>query len=64
MHYAPIQATVEGEPPEVFAFLGSGRLEEPLNRYAVTVVWQAGTAAAGPKDAGGTSRGPAETAGH
>jgi Icc-related predicted phosphoesterase len=39
LHYAPIQATVEGEPPEVFAFLGSGRLEEPLNRYPVTVVF-------------------------
>ena len=39
MHYAPIQTTVEGEPPEVFAFLGSGRLEDPLNRYPVTVVF-------------------------
>jgi Icc-related predicted phosphoesterase len=39
MHYAPIQATVEGEPPEVFPFLGSGRLEEPLNRYPVRVVF-------------------------
>jgi Icc-related predicted phosphoesterase len=39
LHYAPIQATVEGEPTEVFAFLGSGRLEEPLNRYGVTVVF-------------------------
>jgi Icc-related predicted phosphoesterase len=39
LHYAPIQATVEGEPPEVFAFLGSGRLEEPLNRYAPTAVF-------------------------
>jgi Icc-related predicted phosphoesterase len=36
MHYSPIRATVEGEPPEIFAFLGSGRLEEPLNRYKVT----------------------------
>ena len=36
LHYAPIRATVEGEPPEIFAFLGSGRLEEPLNRYQVT----------------------------
>ena len=36
MHYAPIRATVEGEPAEIFAFLGSGRLEEPLNRYQVT----------------------------
>ena len=36
LHYAPIRTTVEGEPPEIFAFLGSGRLEEPLNRYAVS----------------------------
>ncbi len=36
LHYSPIRATVEGEPPEIFAFLGSGRLEEPLNRYQVT----------------------------
>src|SRR5262245_1780279 len=37
LHYSPIQATVEGEPPEIYAFLGCSRLEEPLNRYAVTV---------------------------
>jgi Icc-related predicted phosphoesterase len=37
MHYAPIRATVEGEAPEIFPFLGCGRLEEPLNRYEVTV---------------------------
>jgi len=39
LHYAPIQATVEGEPPAIFAFLGCGRLEEPLNRYPVTAVF-------------------------
>ena len=33
LHYAPIQATVEGEPREIFPFLGCSRLEEPLNRY-------------------------------
>jgi Icc-related predicted phosphoesterase len=38
LHYAPIQATVEGEPPPIFPFLGSSRLEEPLNRYPVSVV--------------------------
>lgn len=36
LHYSPIRATVENEPPEIFAFLGCGRLEEPLNRYQVT----------------------------
>jgi len=36
LHYAPIAQTVCGEPPEVYAFLGCSRLEEPLDRYAVT----------------------------
>jgi Icc-related predicted phosphoesterase len=39
LHYSPIQATVEGEPPEIFAFLGCGRLAEPLQRYGVTAVF-------------------------
>jgi Icc-related predicted phosphoesterase len=39
LHYAPIRATVEGEPLEIFPFLGSSRLEEPLNRYPVTAVF-------------------------
>jgi Icc-related predicted phosphoesterase len=38
LHYAPIQATVEGEPPVIFPFLGCGRLEEPLCRYPVQAV--------------------------
>jgi Icc-related predicted phosphoesterase len=33
LHYAPVRATVETEPPEILAFLGSSRLEEPINRY-------------------------------
>jgi len=39
LHYAPVSATVEGEPIEIYPFLGSSRLEEPLNRYAPTVVF-------------------------
>lgn len=39
LHYAPIRATVEGEPPEIFPYLGSSRLEEPINRYRVNVVF-------------------------
>jgi len=39
LHYSPIQATVNGEPPEVIAFLGSSRLEEPLDRYRVDAVF-------------------------
>lgn len=36
LHYAPIKATVEGEPPEIYPFLGCSRLEEPLERYPVS----------------------------
>jgi Icc-related predicted phosphoesterase len=39
LHYAPIRDTVVGEPEEIFPFLGSGRLEEPINRYGVTAVF-------------------------
>src|SRR3954467_2341591 len=39
LHYAPIQATVEGEPREIFPFLGCSRLEEPINRFPVTAVF-------------------------
>jgi Icc-related predicted phosphoesterase len=38
LHYAPIAATLLGEPLEVYAFLGSRRLEEPLIRYPVDAV--------------------------
>jgi Icc-related predicted phosphoesterase len=38
LHYAPIQQTVEGEPLEIYPFLGSSRLEEPINRYPVSLV--------------------------
>jgi Icc-related predicted phosphoesterase len=39
LHYSPIEATVEGEPREIFAFLGCGRLAEPLSRYPVAAVF-------------------------
>ena len=39
LHYAPIRATVEGEPPEIFPFLGSSRLEDPISRFDVTAVF-------------------------
>lgn len=39
LHYSPIRATVVGEPPEIYPFLGSSRLEEPLNRYPVSAVF-------------------------
>lgn len=39
LHYAPIAATVTSEPCEIVAFLGSSRLEEPIDRYRVTAVF-------------------------
>jgi len=39
LHYAPIQATVNPEPPEIMPFMGSSRLEEPLDRYRCTAVF-------------------------
>ncbi len=39
MHYSPVRSTVEGEPPEIFPYLGSSRLEEPINRYRVSAVF-------------------------
>lgn len=39
LHYAPIQGTVDGEPLEIYPFLGSSRLEEPIGRYPVSAVF-------------------------
>jgi Icc-related predicted phosphoesterase len=39
LHYAPVESTVAGEPLEIYPFLGSSRLEEPLNRYAVAAAF-------------------------
>lgn len=39
LHYAPIRETVLGENPEVLPFMGSTRLEEPLNHHKVTVAF-------------------------
>jgi len=39
LHYAPIAETVEGEPREIYPYLGCSRLEEPLARYDVTAVF-------------------------
>lgn len=38
LHYAPIQGTVEGEPCEIYPFLGCSRLEDPITRFPVTAV--------------------------
>lgn len=39
LHYSPIRSTVESEAPEITPFLGSSRLEDPLNRYPVFAVF-------------------------
>ena len=33
LHYSPITATLEGEPPEIFQYLGAQRLAEPIDRF-------------------------------
>jgi Icc-related predicted phosphoesterase len=39
LHYSPVRDTVEGEPLEIFPFLGCGRHEEPLVRYKVAAAF-------------------------
>lgn len=55
LHYSPVRATVEGEPLEIFPYLGCSRLEEPLSRYPVTAVFH-GHAHKGTEE-GATARG-------
>lgn len=38
LHYAPVVETVEGEPPEIFPFLGSSRLAETIDRFEVAAI--------------------------
>jgi Icc-related predicted phosphoesterase len=38
LHYSPIAATVEGEAPEIFPFLGSSRLAEVVDRHGADLV--------------------------
>jgi Icc-related predicted phosphoesterase len=39
LHYSPISATVSGEPEQIYPFLGSSRLEEPIDRLQVSAVF-------------------------
>lgn len=39
LHYSPIEETVKGEPEQIFPFLGSSHLAEPLEHRRVTVVF-------------------------
>jgi Icc-related predicted phosphoesterase len=38
LHYAPILATVMGEAPEIYAFLGTSRLAEVIDRHGADLV--------------------------
>jgi Icc-related predicted phosphoesterase len=38
LHYAPIVTTVEGEAPEIYAFLGTSRLAEVIDRHGADLV--------------------------
>lgn len=38
LHYAPVAATAEGEPEQIFPFLGSSRLAETIDRFPVVAV--------------------------
>jgi Icc-related predicted phosphoesterase len=38
LHYAPIAATVSGEAPEIFPFLGTSRLAEVIDRHGADLV--------------------------
>ncbi|HET7218667.1 MAG TPA: metallophosphoesterase [Vicinamibacterales bacterium] len=39
LHYSPIEETVEGEPKEIYPFLGCSRLEAPLSNFPLTAVF-------------------------
>jgi Icc-related predicted phosphoesterase len=39
MHYSPIKETCVGEPEEIYSFLGSSHLVEPINNYEVDLVF-------------------------
>lgn len=49
LHYAPIRTTVEGEPLELFPFLGCTRLEAPLNSYRVDAAFHGHAHAGSPE---------------
>jgi Icc-related predicted phosphoesterase len=38
LHYSPIAATVQGEAPEIFPFMGSSRLAEVIDRHGADLV--------------------------
>jgi uncharacterized protein len=39
LHYSPIPETVEGEPQEIYPYMGSSRLAETIDRFKVCAVF-------------------------
>jgi Icc-related predicted phosphoesterase len=39
LHYAPVMDTVVGEPEQIYPFLGTDRLADPLDRFEVAVAF-------------------------
>ncbi len=39
MHYSPIKETCTGEPEEIYSFLGSSHLVQPVNNHDVDIVF-------------------------
>lgn len=39
MHYSPVASTIEGEPREIFPFMGSSRLEQPIDWFGAAAVF-------------------------
>jgi Icc-related predicted phosphoesterase len=39
LHYAPVVDTIIGEPEQIYPFLGTDRLAEPLDRFEATVAF-------------------------
>lgn len=38
LHYSPVAATIEGEAPEIYPFLGTSRLAEVIDRHGADLV--------------------------
>ena len=41
LHYSPVRATVKGENPEIYPFLGSSLLEGPIDNFGASVAFHA-----------------------
>ncbi len=54
LHYAPIRTTVVGENIEIFPFLGSSRMEEPINRFRPAAVFHGHAHGGNPEGRTGT----------